>query len=57
MGGPEDAPGNLFIFVFLNPDKSMKKKEPEFLRMHRIQASEVFVDNYEKLLDTLKTAD
>ncbi len=54
MGGPEDAPGNLFIFVFLSPDEGMKKKEPEFLKMHRIQASEVLVDNYDRLMDTLK---
>jgi len=55
MGGPQDAPGNLFIFVFLDPDK--KRKKPEFLKMHRIQASEVFVDNYENLLTTLKKVD
>ena len=52
MGGPEDAPGNLFIFVFLNPDKTRKK--PEFLKMHRILASEVFVDNHDRLMDILE---
>ncbi len=50
MGGPEDAPSNLFIFVFLNPDK--KRKYPEFLKMHRIQAS--VVDSCEKFRYTLK---
>ena len=50
MGGPEDAPGSLFVFVFLNPDK--KRKYPEFLKMHRIQASEV--DSCEEFRYTLK---
>ena len=28
MGGPKDAPGNLFIFVFRNPGKGEERKEP-----------------------------
>jgi len=57
MGGPKDAPGNLFIFVFRNPDKDEKRKQPEYLKMHRFQASEVMVDHIENLLNTLKKAD
>jgi len=53
MGGPEDAPGNLFIFVFSNADN----KEPKYLKMHRIQATEVVNDPLEKLLDSLKKDD
>jgi len=54
MGGPKDAPGNLFIFVFRNPGKGEKGKEPEYLKMHRIQASEAIVDSLENLLHTFK---
>lgn len=54
MGGPEDAPGNLFILALLDPDKGMKKREPEFLKMHRIQASEVSVDSDYRLMATLE---
>jgi hypothetical protein len=56
MGGPGDAPGNLFIFVFRNADKN-KEKEPKYLKMHRIQATELVVDYYENLLNILKKAD
>ena len=56
MGGPGDGFGNLFIFVFSNADKN-KGKEPKYLKMHRIQATEVLVDYYENFLDTLKKAD
>ena len=48
MSGPKSSPGNLLIFVFLNPTD--KRKEPKFLKMHRIQASEVFADNYDILV-------
>ena len=56
MGGPEDAPGNLFIFVFSNVDKN-DGEEPKYLKMHRIQATEVVNDPLEKLLDNLKKDD
>lgn len=54
MSGPKDAPGNLFIFVFRNPNKNEKRTEPEYMKMHRIQASEVLVDHYENLLNTFR---
>jgi hypothetical protein len=56
MGGPGDAPGNLFIFVFRNADKN-SGKEPKYMKMHRIQATEVVVDHFENLLNTLKKVD
>ena len=56
MGGPGDAPGNLFIFVFRNADKN-KDKEPKYLKMHRIQATEVLVDHLENMLNTLEKTD
>ena len=56
MGGPGDAPGNLFIFVFRNANKN-KGKEPKYMKMHRIQATEVLVDHLENLLNILKKAD
>jgi hypothetical protein len=56
MGGPGDAPGNLFIFVFRNADKD-KEKETKYLKMHRIQATEVLVDHLENMLNTLEKAD
>jgi len=48
MGGPSDAPGNLFIFVFGKPDGN--KGKPKYLKMHRIQATEIVVDHLENLL-------
>jgi hypothetical protein len=56
MGGPKDAPGNLFIFVFKNPD-SQKRRKPEYLKMHRIQATEILVDHIENLLNALGKTD
>ena len=56
MGGPKDAPGNLFIFIFRNPGREEKQKQPEYLKMHRIQASEVVADHLGNLLETLKKA-
>jgi len=52
----KDAPGDLFIFVFRNPDENGKRKKPEFLKMHRIQASEAIADHLGNLLNTLKKA-
>ncbi len=57
MSGPKDAPGNLFIFVFKNPDKNDKGKKPEYLKMHRIQATEILVDHIENLLNIPEKAD
>jgi hypothetical protein len=56
MGGPKDAPGNLFISIFRNPGREEKRKQPEYLKMHRIQASEVVADHLGNLLETLKKA-
>jgi len=50
MGGSEDTPADLSIFVFLNPGKD--RMVPEYLIVHRIHGPEV--DNCIKLLDTLK---
>ena len=57
MGGPKDASGNLFVFVFRKPGKSDRRKKPKYLKMHRIQATAILVDHYENLLNTLKKAD
>ena len=52
MGDSGDASASLSIFAFLNPDK--KRKNPKFLKMYWIQASEVYVDNHGRLMNIMK---